>query len=307
MSIISRKVFQMMFGRRDKNSQKNKPGSRSVWLIGPDYERYLRSKREEQPVFRQYPFEEWSVTGADGLRLFARFCRSGDSEKTAVLIHGHQSDGIRGYCDIGQRYLRKGWNILIPDNRACGKSCGDWTTFGILESRDTLLWLAELNRRYPGQAVILHGTSLGGATVCTMSGMKLPDNIYAIVSDCAFSDMKAELAHMLRAYARIPCPLLLSGLEREFRRNTGYLFQDSTVLKSVANATVPMLFIHGKEDRYVPVAHCDALYSSCSSPVRMRLIVDGAGHSASALLNPDLYNKTLFDFLDRCLPGIQQK
>ena len=60
---------------------------------------------------------------------------------------------------------------------------------------------------------------------------------------------------------------------------------------------LPVLFIHGTEDAFVPVSMSSELYEAAAGP-RELLLVEGSGHVQAQDKNPELYYGTVFRFLE---------
>lgn len=300
MCIISYIVNLKIFGRH-VHTDGEKISSRLDWLMGPDFSGYLKDRNEHRSQLKKLPFEQLYLKAEDGTTLAGYYyLNPANAHKTAVLIHGHSSNGFEGYGSVGLKYIRHGWNILLLDNRACGNSEGKWCTFGLLEKEDTLRWVQYLRKDDPRDAVIIHGTSLGGAAACMMSDMVLPAQVKAIVSDCAYSNIREQLTYMLGVTTHLAVKPLLKNVLFWFHKETGLSVDADSPLAAVKHAKVPMLFIHGEEDRYVKKENAQALYDACSSKKQL-LIIPGAGHAASHYIGKEKYKGPLFAFLDQCL------
>jgi fermentation-respiration switch protein FrsA (DUF1100 family) len=247
----------------------------------------------------QYPFEQIYLHTEDGIELAGYYyANPARKTKTAVLIHGHSSSGFEGYGCVGLKYIRHGYNILLMDNRACGNSEGKWCTFGLLERKDTLQWVQYLAKENPKDEMVIHGTSLGGATACMLSEMALPDQVKAIVSDCAYANIRKQLEYSIQKTMHVPYQLVLPQTLWWFHQETGLSVDDASPLEAVKHAKVPMLFIHGEEDRYVKKENALALYDACTSEKKL-LLIPGAGHAAAHYVGKEKYEGPLFQFLDQ--------
>lgn len=303
MCIISKKIFKAMFIRdltktHDNDNNIEDPGRNK--LMGPHFDEYVQTKIETQEKFGQLPFEILNITTDDGIKLIGILYRNPKpSKKTAVLIHGYNSYGVREYCYTGFKYIEQGYNLFLPDNRACGESEGMYCTFGIKESEDVKKWLAVVNTIFPDGEIILQGSSLGGGTVLMLSNQDLPKNVKAIVSDCAYSTIPAEFKHMAKNVVGLPgFPMFF--IEMYFKRYTGCDFTSKSPLKSVKESKLPILFIHGTEDRFVPKEQCQELYDACTSEKEL-LYIEEAGHVGAYVQGKDKYFNTLFNFLAKYL------
>ena len=302
MCIISWLAFDRIFGRH-VHHENGEISSSTQRLMGPDFSGYLRDREKHRAVLQAMPFEKIQMAADDGVQLCAHYYQNPEgSKRTAILVHGHNSNGFEGYATVGLDYVREHFNILLPDNRACGESGGRWCTFGIQERYDIRKWIQYIQNRNPEDDIVLHGCSLGAAAVCMCADMDLPHNVKAIVSDCAFSNIKEQLKYMIRVTAHIPDWLILPGVLHHFRSQTGLFADACSPLESVSHAKVPMLFIHGKEDRYVLPDNAEKLYDACASEKQL-VMIEGAGHAASRYKGKEKYDQPLFAFLNRYIRG----
>ena len=302
MCIISNKIFNGMFVRNpnanhDNDDNPNDPNRQK--LMGPHLDDYINTKLETQKPFGALPFEIINIKSHDGINLVGRFyANPKKTNKTAILIHGYNSFGVREYCYTGFKYIDKGFNILIPDNRACGDSEGNICTFGQLESEDTKLWINKIVEKYPDGEIFLQGSSLGGATVLLLSNQELPKNVKAIVSDCAYSSITREFKYMAKNVVGIPWFPFLYTVQHVFKKKTGCDFIYKSPLKSVSEAKLPILFIHGESDRFIPKEQCQELYDVCTSDKDI-LYVPEAGHVGAYVQGKDTYFNKVYSFLDK--------
>ena len=78
----------------------------------------------------------------------------------------------------------------------------------------------------------------------------------------------------------------------------GYSLEDASAIEQVKNSKTPILFIHGDKDDFVPYSMMDELYNATSSD-KEKLIIEGAGHDHSYLVNPKLYWTSINTFLNK--------
>lgn len=246
------------------------------------------------PPAPDFPVEVWTLKTFDGLELKARkFSPATNSNLWAILIHGYGRDGTFAY-DYAEEYLKRGWNVLIPDLRAAGESQGEFITMGALESRDVLLWTEQLP---PDAKIILHGVSMGAATALMTAALE-PKNLCAVVEDCGYTSAYEMFAAQLEKifglpeYPVMPCANLVCKLK------TGIKISDAAPLEVVDKIKVPILFIHGDEDGLVPFEMMTRLFDKATAP-KEKFVVAGAGHADAKRKNPAAYFEKVFAFLDK--------
>ncbi len=296
MGLISNKLFASVFGRAgEKKEDLSKPVSESTErFMGPDFARLRDFSAKSKAALLQIPHETLSVVSKDNLTLVGYLYRNtAVTAKTVICVHGYHSDGIADFASVALEYLKRGFNVLLVNNRASGPSQGDFASFGVLEREDSKLWVDLISRMFNGGNIILQGCSMGAATVCMMADMDLPENVRLIVSDCSFADIGDQFRYTLANLMRVPVWPAFNMLNSEFKKHFGCDFEEYSPLKSVAHAKTAVFFVHGKLDRYVPVENAQKLYDACSSDKHL-LIVDKAGHAAAHMYGaPGYYDEIL--------------
>ena len=192
-----------------------------------------------------------------------------------------------------------GFNVFIVDHQAHGDSEGKYIGFGSHESRDGMQWLRFINDTFGSDIqIILHGVSMGCATVTLMSGNPdLPKNVKFTVADCGYTSPWAEFDYQLKN-AHVPSSPLLDGANFFNKRIAKYDFKKVDSVESVKHAQVPMLFIHGTKDDFVPTYMVNELYDACSSDKDI-LLVEGAGHAESYPTDSAAYEAKVRSFIDK--------
>ena len=270
-------------------------------LMGKDLPAFIKAtERETARVKAAYPHKEVSVKSDDGLDLYGDFYlnRNG-TDKTVVCVHGYNSCGYNDFSPMVGPILERGYNCLLIDQRHYGRSGGSYTGFGMLESKDLLKWIGLVNGSFPDGKIVLYGISMGAATVMRAGGLSLPETVVGIVEDCGFTSCREEFAAVLKNTAHLPSfPLLniLALLCKAFLK----LDISSDSRDFVAAAKIPMLFLHGDADAFIPVSMCLECFEACGSEKQM-VIYEGAGHGQSHFRHPEQYERDFFAFMERVM------
>ena len=139
---------------------------RTIKMSGTDWGQYGQTMQERKDYMLAQPHEEVWRMSEDGLRLHATFFPNQDSKKIALCLHGYTSQGMSDYIGLSGYYLKHGFAMFLPDARAHGQSEGEYVGFGCLDRYDLLGWLHWIMERCGEDVqILLHGTSMGGATV----------------------------------------------------------------------------------------------------------------------------------------------
>ncbi|MEK8131035.1 alpha/beta hydrolase [Paenibacillus filicis] len=265
----------------------------------------LRSN-EETPVTEaldwldQQPLEQVSLRSDDGLLLQGYYLAApAPSRQTVILVHGYSGHAKQNAAFAKFYREQLGFSVLLPDNRGHGRSEGGVIGFGWLDRKDQLRWIDYvLQRSGPQTELLLHGVSMGGATVLMTSGETLPTQAKAIISDCAYTSVREQLAYQLKRIYRLPAFPLLGSTSLLARLLAGYSFAEASAVKQVRQAKVPILFIHGTGDTFVPFDMVHTLYENCSSEKAL-FIVPEAGHGLSYRVDPASYRQAVQQFIGK--------
>jgi hypothetical protein len=243
--------------------------------------------------------QDISLVSFDGLKLHALYIPAEEeSNRFALIAHGYSGKG-RNMISVAKLYRDKlHCNILLPDARGHGQSEGDYIGFGWHDHFDQLMWLQYILLSHPKTSkIVLHGVSMGASTVLMTSGARaLPEQVAAVVSDCAYTSAQAELAYQMKRLYHIPAFPLLQATDFWTRVKAGYSFKEASALEQVKKSHVPTLFIHGDEDAFVPYEMVHELYNACPAPKDL-YIVPGAGHGNAYRIAGAAYEKSVLDFV----------
>lgn len=251
-------------------------------------------------------FRSVTVQSPDGLNLWSALILSkSESHRWAICMHGYR-DSHEAMGAIGRHYAEAGWNVLLPDHRGHGQSQGNYVGWGYDERLDLVAWINYVIRRDPEAEIVIHGVSMGAATVLMATGGPLQDHVKAAIADCAYTTVEQVMKHTLDRQLRkklniptaVPFSALFSSLRKVTLRRAGYDLRDAVPIEAVAHSKTPTLFIHGVCDEVVPPAMMGKLYQAAKCPKRF-LWVQDAGHAESVGANPELYWSTVSEFLKK--------
>ena len=262
---------------------------------GSQLEHLQQEILNSESFFHTHPKQEITVE-SDGLILYAdRFIQKNPKGRI-LLFHGYRSMAETDFACVMESYYNKGFELILVDQRAHGKSAGNWIGFGVLERKDCLAWIRYLNREFGAIPTYLCGISMGASTVLMATGQPLPKNIRGVIADCGFTSPKEIISHIIKQKLHLPSPLLLPILSIFSKIFAGYFFGEYSVAEAMKNNTLPILFIHGKADRFVPTEMSIQNYNACHSKKKL-ILVDDAGHGTAFLQDRAHVEKEILDFL----------
>lgn len=275
----------------------NAKRDRTQKMAGTDWDLYIPTIHATREWLNQQPNEDVWVTSDDGLRLYAKFFPCGNSLKTVICFHGYTSEGSNDYTTLAKFYLDNGFNLLIVDQRAHGRSEGTYIGFGCLDRFDARVWINYMvDRLGEDCSIVLHGDSMGAATVLMTTGLDLPKQVKAAVSDCAFTSAWDVFSAVLKNMYHLPPFPIMQIANQMVKKKAGYELDECNAKIEVGKAKVPILFIHGKNDTFVPCSMVYELYHACRSEKKL-VVIEGAGHVESCYKNPEKYEEAVSSFI----------
>ena len=238
------------------------------------------------------------IKSYDGLKLHAYVINNHQGD-WAVICHGYTANA-KCMSPFGEKYAHMGYNVLLIDARAHGKSGGKFIGFGWPERRDLIDWLNYLNDNYQAGKIIIHGVSMGGATVMMTSGEEdLPDNVAVMIEDCGYISVLGEFRYLIKNMYHLPVFPILPVTSLFYRLHNGFSFyRQGFADRQLAKAHIPMLFIHGDADKFVPCSMMEQAYDAAACP-KDKLLIKGAGHGKSCIIAPESYWQKIRSFLDK--------
>lgn len=243
---------------------------------------------------------EVNLFSIDNIRLYGRKMLQDKGHKWSIVVHGYRSDGD-SMSEYAMEYYKNGYNVVIPDLRCHRNSGGKYLGMGWLDKDDIKLWIKHIINIDREAEIVLHGVSMGAATVMMLSGDELPDNVKVIVEDCGYTSVHNIFKSECKARFRIThYPALWLG-SLICKIHVGYGWKEASALKQVANNyDIPMLFIHGDKDGFVPFSMLDELYESANC-IKEKFVVTDAGHAKSMKTAGEAYWKKVFGFVNEYL------
>jgi len=215
-----------------------------------------------------------------------------------ISIHGYTACArIMGYT--AKEFYGWGYNLLFPHLRAHGDSESSDISMGWLDRLDIIAWINYLNREYDNPQIILHGESMGGATVMMTTGENLPDNVVCAIEDCGYTSAWDMFALQAKEMFHLPV-FMATSLDVLMRLRQGFSLKEATCVEQVKKSKTPTLFIHGEADPGVPFHMLNTVYEAAACE-KEKFTVAEAGHGESKYLEPELYFSTVKNFIDRYL------
>ncbi len=284
--------FRMTFYTKNKQYEKTD----NIYL--PDDEIFNEFRDliiQDIKEVRCMPHQEFSIKSFDGLTLYGRYYECIKGAPIEIMFHGYRGDSERDLSSGVKRAFKCNRNVLIVDQRASGKSEGHIISFGINERRDCLSWLNFVIEHFGSDVkVILTGISMGAATVLLVSNEDLPKNVIGILADCGYNSAKDIIQKVIKDM-KLPPKVFYPFIKLSAKLFGHFNLEESTPYEAVQNAKVPIIFIHGDNDTFVPCHMSQKLYDACTSYKKL-VTIKNAKHGTSYLKDPDTYITELNNF-----------
>lgn len=288
--------FQLSIVRAEKERTEEDyfEGDDSIW--NP----FREAMTKAQQWIRENTAEHVTITSYDGLKLSALYIPGPEEPKgTMIVFHGYRSLATVDFAPEAEFLHSLGYRLLIPYQRSHGESEGSFISYGVKERFDCRDWALYAQKRFgENQPVFLMGISMGSATVMMASGLELPENVRGIVADCGFTSPWEIMKHVSRRDYHIPAFPLLNLVDLLAKRKAGFGLKESDSREALRRNKLPVLFLHGAEDDFVPVSMTEENFAACGGEKELYL-VKGAGHAQSFSVDPAGCKEKIQAFVER--------
>ncbi|MEL4896745.1 alpha/beta hydrolase [Crocosphaera sp. Alani8] len=200
-------------------------------------------------------------------------------EKVLLYLHGV---GGNVSCNLGtiQTYYNQGYSVLIIDYRGYGLSEGKFPTEAQIYSDSQVAWDYLIKeRQIKPQNIFIYGHSMGGAVAIDL--VVSQPQAAGLIVEGSFTSM-VDMANCSGFFYRLfPHQLLVH--------------QRFDSLQKLSSLKVPLLLIHGTDDRTVPYTMSKTLFQEAKVPKKI-LLVEDADHVNVSQVAPQKYVQILQEF-----------
>lgn len=275
-------------------------GNESELPQGEQYEPYHEIIGRCVELVRNEPYEQVEVFSHDGLKLYGKYYHRRDGAPLIIFFHGYRSCAVRDGNGLFLYSKTLGYNILLVDQRVHGKSEGRSITFGIKERYDCFSWTEWAEQRFGMEVrILLAGLSMGAATVLMTADMGLPKSVKGILADCPYSSPKAVIRKVIRDM-NFPVELTYGVAKCAAKWLGKFDLEETSAVEAVKESKLPILIIHGEDDRFVPCTMSCECLQACRKNVEL-VLVEGAGHGMSHCVDSKKYENALLDFFQKTI------
>lgn len=249
----------------------------------------------DEGLYNSWKKEEVILQSPFGYRIFGLFFPALDSRKTVILSHGITYT-LFGSVKYMKMFMELGFNVFIYDNRFHGRSGGKNATFGFYEKYDLRIIADWVENKVGKESIIgTHGESMGAAI--SLQHAAIDPRIQFVIEDCSFDRLDDLLVYRLKADYHIPRFPIFPMVELICKLISGMNIKDVSPEESVKQVCIPILFIHGEKDYFIPVAMVEKLAGSKPCGPKKVYIVPNAGHAESFWTDSKKYLAVVSEFL----------
>ncbi len=293
--LMSKKLVQIAL---ERNAAKDTPENekKKNQLRGyAEPEDYLQAIHDGKAYLEKANSETLTLESYDSIPLTAHYFPVENPKRIVIAMHGWRSSWGQDFGPIAKFWHSLGCSILFCDQRGQGLSGGDYMGFGLIERHDCAKWVMLMHEKYPDTPIYLAGISMGAATVLMASNLGIDPYVHGIISDCAFTSPHAIWKHVIESNLRMSYGIIGRIADDMCRKTIQVGSRDFSTLDALKENKIPVLFIHGTDDHFVPVEMTYENYKACAAPKRL-LVVPGADHGMCYYYSKSEYERVLKNF-----------
>lgn len=293
-SLITKKLVSVALDREEPEIMNV---SREHLSGEPVMKEFLKMRAKAAQELKRANSETVEITAHDGERLVGHWHSCEDAKRIIIAMHGWRSSWTNDFGLISDFMFQNNCHILFAEQRGQNNSGGNYMGFGLLERYDCLDWIRWVNQQgYDNMPIYLCGISMGASTVLMTAGFDLPENVHGIIADCGYTSPNAIWKYVMENNLRLYYDDFQGEIAADLCRKKIQIGpKDYSCTSAMAKCKVPVLFIHGTDDDFVPVEMTYENYKACVAPKRL-LVVPGAGHGMSYVVDREAYEQAVIQF-----------
>lgn len=264
--------------------------------VPPKMSAYAETINAGMSWFKAQNPQRVEMPAYDGTRLVGLYLEHENPKGTVLMVHGFRSSAYYDFSCAFQYYFEQGYSLLTVFQRAHGESGGSYICYGVKERYDCRDWANYIYDRFgPEHDIFISGVSMGSSTVLMAAGLELPPSVRGIIADCGYTSPYEEFKEVLKR-KHIPLHPFIDIAELFSRLMAGFSFRECSTIDAMKACRVPVLFVHGEADTFVPAHFTQENFDACRAEKEL-LLVPGAAHGASYLVDTERCQTALRDFL----------
>jgi dipeptidyl aminopeptidase/acylaminoacyl peptidase len=262
---------------------------------------YLGKTTLLEPRDAGIPQEDVVIISHDGLPLRGWLVLQPKTKArgTIIYLHGVGDCKTAGVA-LARLFFRNGFNVLMYDSRAHGESGGVFCTYGFYEKRDVSTAISYLEKRKDVKVrnVGLFGTSMGAAVA--IQAAAIDHRVKAVISEAGFTDLRTISVDYQKRIVKLPWHFLRNVAMGRSQTIAQFKAREVSPVTDVQTLTIPILFIHGMEDRLINYEYSKILYHYARNPKEL-VLIPGANHTDIWEIAGTKYERKIISFFSKAL------
>lgn len=280
----------------DRDMPKHIPGSEQILTRTEKEAAYWEVILEAGERLRQKPCETVEITGKDGTVLVGHWLPCRNPRRVIIAMHGWRSTWINDFGAVADFWEDSGCSVLFAEQRGQGSSGGEYMGFGLIERYDCLDWIRWVMAKVGADVpVYLAGISMGASTVLMAAGLELPACVHGIMADCGYTSPAEIWKHIAKNNLHLSYSTHRAAANDLCKKKIQMGIDEYSCMDAMKQCRVPVLFVHGTEDHFVPVEMTYENFKACAAPKRL-FVVPGAEHGMSYFVDKEGYEKVVRAF-----------
>ncbi len=293
--LLTKKMVQIALERDAAKDSPDMRKARDTLRGYAEPEEFTKKLEEGKAYLDEVDTETVEIESYAGTPLIGHFYPAKGPKRIVIAMHGWRSSWKQDFGPIAPFLHKNGCSVLYAEQRGQGLSGGNYMGFGLMERYDCAEWIKWAKETLPDTPIYLAGLSMGASTVLMAANLDISDNVNGIIADCAYTSPHAIWKHVMESNLKISYSLHRRIADDMCRKAIQMGPGDFSTVDALLESTIPVLFIHGSDDHFVPVEMTYENYKACRGPRRL-LIVPGADHCMSYFENPWGYEKAIRSF-----------
>ncbi len=265
------------------------PKKRTIEILERDFELY----QKHIGWFEELNKENMQIKSRFGYEISSIYIKNPkETQNTMIICHGVTmlKESMIHYVRM---FLELGYNAVVIDHRAHGQSGGKTVSYGYFEKYD-LAEVIKWTRQKTSGKIGLMGESMGAGI--SMQTLEL-EEVDFIIEDCGYSSFDEQIKYALRNKKYAPL-YPVYNFARFFVKVFGkYDLEKVSPVSVISRTQIPVMIIHGDNDKYVPFYMADIIYNSLKTEQKMKYYAKDSRHACSFYDNPEEYKNQVKNFL----------
>ena len=219
-----------------------------------------------------------------------------EARATILVLHGN-GGSKEGYLGFARWLAEQGFNVVLYDQRAHGRSSGQYCTFGYYEKKDVSRVINKVLKKYSPLPIGIHGTSMGGAVA--LQALAIEKRLTFGIVESTFNTLENVIGEYGRDMFKFRSRWLIRRILSRAAVIAHFKPFDIKPVESCRHIEQPMLLIHGDADEKIPIAFNRDNFQALKTSDKQFYTVKGAGHEDVQAVGGADYQKNLLDFLNR--------